>query len=262
MALESGVPALTAAGRRERIRRDLERTGFISVTALTRELGVSDMTIRRDLRRLENEGALRIVHGGASLPTSSDYRLRGMTERAAKALIGQYAANLIEPGSTVLMDAGTTVAQVARYLASDHQGYVITHSVPVIETLLTRMDVQVHCLGGDLMPESRAMIGPTTVENLEKVSAQVLFLGAAAITERGVFVAKDLERATKSAFIRASRRVILVVDHSKFSKFSPVLLSPLDAVDEIVTDRTPPADLMPIFDSLGIVVHVAGAPEP
>ena len=257
MALDQVVPPLSAAQRRDRIRRDLEATGFISVRALTEELGVSDMTIRRDLRRLEAEGTLRIVHGGASLPTPSDYRQRGMSERAAKAAIGEYAAGMLPAGSTVLMDAGTTVAQIVRYLASDYEGYVITHSVPVIETMLARPGTPVHCLGGELRPESRAMIGPTTVEQLQKVSAEVLFLGAAAISERGVFVAKDLERGTKTAFIRASRRVILVVDHTKFGKFSPVLLAPLDVIDEIVTDRQPPAELARLVDSLGIKGHLA-----
>ena len=95
MALDQVVPPLSAAQRRDRIRRDLEATGFISVRALTEELGVSDMTIRRDLRRLEAEGTLRIVHGGASLPTPSDYRQRGMSERAAKAAIGEYAAGML-----------------------------------------------------------------------------------------------------------------------------------------------------------------------
>lgn len=258
MTLDQAASTLSAAQRRERIRRDLEETGFISVRALTEELRVSDMTIRRDLRRLEDEGALRIVHGGASLPTASDYRLRGMTERAAKAAIGEFAAAMLPEGSTVLMDAGTTVAQIVRFLPNSFEGYVITHSVPVIESLLARPGIPVHCLGGELSAESRAMIGPTTVEQLQKVSAQVLFLGAAAITERGVFVAKDLERDTKTAFIRASHRVILVVDHTKFGKFSPVLLAPLDVVDEIITDRLPAPELLQVFERLGIKVHLAG----
>lgn len=258
MSTSRNAPLLTGEARRARIKRDVLKDGFRSVRSLTEQLGVSDMTIRRDLRRLEDEGAVRIVHGGASLPAGPDYRERGQSEPDAKSVIGRYAASLIPPGSTVLMDAGTTVAAVAEALPDDFSGYVITHSVPVIDLLLER-PVPVHCLGGELRPESRAMIGPTTVENLQKVSAQVLLLGAAAINEQGVFVDKDLERGTKTAFIESSQRVILVVDHTKFTRFSPVLLAPLEVIDEVVTDAEPPAVLAERLRALGIRIHVVGA---
>lgn len=249
-------PAMSGASRRDRIVRDLEQTGFVSARELTEELGVSEMTVRRDLRRLEQEGALRIVHGGASLPIGIDYQSRGMSEQAAKADIGRYAASLIPPGSTVLMDAGTTVAQVAQHMPANFDGYVITHSVPVIESLLERPEIPVHCLGGELRAQSRAMIGTSTVESLSKLRAQVLFLGAAAVNERGVFVAKDFESSTKRAFIESSDRVILLADHSKFSTFTPVLLAPLSVVHEIVTDRPLPAHMARVADELRIAVHV------
>lgn len=256
--MSSSTSAFSAEARREKIKRDVRQTGFRSVRSLTEELGVSDMTIRRDLRRLEEEGAVRIVHGGASLPVGADYRARGQSEPDAKSVIARYAVGLIPAGATVLMDAGTTVAAVAEVLPEDFSGYVITHSVPVIEALMERPGIHVHTLGGELRRESRAMVGPTTVENLQKVSAQVLLLGAAAISAQGVFVDKDLERGTKTAFIESSQRVILVVDHTKFTKFSPVLLAPLSVIDEIVTDVEPPAELMRCFADLGIKVHIVG----
>lgn len=159
-----------------------------------------------------------------------------------------------------------TVPALALYItffivpALQFSGYVITHSVPVIESLMERPQIHLHCLGGELRRESRAMVGPTTVENLEKVTAQVLLLGAAAISEQGVFVDKDLERGTKTAFIESSQRVILVVDHTKFSRFSPVLLAPLSVIDEVVTDAEPPAELSKCFTDLGISVHVVANP--
>ena len=250
-------PAMPRASRLERIARDLEQTGFLSARELTESLGVSEMTIRRDLRRLEQEGVLRIVHGGASLPLGSDYQSRGMSEHAAKAKIGRLAASLIPLGSTVLMDAGTTVAEVAQHLPANFDGYVITHSIPVINSLLTRPDIPVHCLGGELRTQSQAMIGTSTVQSLSNLRAQVLFLGAAAVNESGVFVAKNFESSTKQAFIESANRVILLADHSKFSTFMPVFLAPLTVVDEIVTDRPLPPEVARVADDLGIIVHVA-----
>ncbi|MDU7361170.1 MAG: DeoR/GlpR family DNA-binding transcription regulator [Propionibacteriaceae bacterium] len=246
----------SADDRREHIKRDLQQSGFVSVKGLTRRFGVSDMTVRRDLRRLEEEGELRIVHGGASLPIGADYSQRGQSEPNAKATIGRFAASLLPRNATVLMDAGTTVAAVAQSLPDDFGGYVITHSVPVVEALLQRPGQHVHCLGGEVRSESRAMIGPTTVENLAKVNAQYLVLGAAAVNDHGVFVDKDIERGTKSALISASQRVILVVDRTKFTKLSPVVLAPLAVVDEIVTDANPPTAIADVCESLGITVHV------
>lgn len=256
VAVSTQDASLTAGDRRAQIKQDLHRDGFVSVKGLTQKLGVSDMTVRRDLRRLEEEGELRIVHGGASLPVGADYSQRGQSEPDAKARIGRAAAQLIPNGATILMDAGTTVAEVARHLPEEFGGYVITHSVPVIEILLERGRPHVHCLGGELRVESRAMIGPTTIENLQKVGAQYLLLGAAAVNAQGIFVDKDLERGTKSALIAASQRVILVADHTKFTKFSPVLLAPLTVVDEIVTDAPPPDDIARALQRFGILVHV------
>lgn len=258
MSSSSKSSPLSAEARREKIKRDVQQSGFLSVRNLTEELGVSDMTIRRDLRRLENENAVRIVHGGASLPVGADYRQRGQSEADAKFVIARYTASMLPSTATVLMDAGTTVAAVADALPDSFAGYIITHSVPVIEALIDCPQIHVHCLGGELREESRAMVGPTTVENLQKVTAQVLLLGAAAINEHGIFVDKDLERGTKTAFIKSSQRVILVVDHTKFTKFSPVLLAPLDIIDEIVTDREPPGQLMTRLRELGIKVHIVG----
>lgn len=247
---------LSAGDRRAKIKRDLHRSGFVSVKGLTSQLGVSDMTVRRDLRRLEAEGELRIVHGGASLPVGADYSQRGQSEPDAKTRIGRFAASLVSNDATVLMDAGTTVAAVAQAFAEQFSGYVITHSVPVIEIMLSRKYPQVYCLGGDLRSESRAMIGPTTVENLEKVNTQFLMLGAAAVTAQGLFVDKDLERATKAALIKASQRVVLVVDHTKFTRLSPVLLAPLDVIDDLVTDAEPPKDIVERLRQLDVRIHI------
>ncbi len=254
--------ATGASARRGTIARLLNSTGFVSVTDLTVLLGVSDMTIRRDLKRLEAEGVAKVVHGGASLPAYAPASGTGFLARArrridAKAAIALAAVDLIPPDGSVVLDAGTTVFELARALPGRFQGYVFTHSIPVMVHMMGFPDIHLHGLGGELQPESQALIGPTTIENLAKVRASVLFLGAAAIDERGLFVAKDLERSTKSALIRSVDRVVVLADQSKFRGKAPVRLCPLEVADVLVTDATPPPVVKRACHKAGIEIIIA-----
>lgn len=254
---------MDAKARRDTILRLLGAAGFVSVSGLTRDLGVSDMTVRRDLRKLEADGALTVVHGGASLVTASPrgggFAGRVRRQLDAKLDIARAAVELIPPETSIVLDAGTSVFEVAKMLPGRFTGYVFTHSVPVLAHMVSFPEIHVHALGGELQPESQALIGPTTIENLAKVQASLLFLGAAAMNERGIFVAKDLERSTKNALIRAVDRVVLVADHSKLLARAPVRLAELDVVDVLVTDRPVPAAMERACRQSGVEVIVAEA---
>lgn len=226
--------------RRVEIIRRLRAAGFLSVTSLTQQLGVSDMTIRRDLRRLERTGDLRVVHGGASLPEGSlstvDFAHRGGRETSAKRHIGRLALDLVRPGATIAVDAGTTAFELAEALPSDFHGCVITHSIPVLHRMVQLPSSRVIGLGGELLADSRALVGSLTMAALSGLHAEVLFLGAAAVNPRGVFIATDHERPTKTALMEISDRIVLVADHTKFSAAAPVRLAPLERLDVLVTD--------------------------
>lgn len=254
---ESGAPepGLSADARRDQILRHLNRDGFASVRALTARLGVSDMTVRRDLRKLEKKGALRVVHGGASLPRSEDYQRRGRSAQAAKTRIARHAVGLIPMGAAILLDAGTTVAEMALALPPTFEGYVISHSIPVIN-YLAETEIAMHCPGGELVTSSLALAGPTTVENLAKMHAELAFMGTASLSARGMFVAKDLERSTKQAVINAARTVILLADHTKFSIQAPVHLAALDVIDVLITDAEPPLALRRALDAASVEIHI------
>lgn len=256
---------MDAQARRGAILRLLNATGFVAVSALTRDLAVSDMTIRRDLRKLELEGMLRIVHGGASLPAATvsgtGFASRIRSQLEAKASIARTAIDLIPDDGSIILDAGTTVFELARALPGRFTGYVFTHSVPVLAQMVSFPAIHVNALGGDLEPESQALIGPTTIENLAKVRASVLFLGAASLGERGVFVAKDRERSTKNAMLRAADRVVLLADHTKLAAQAPVLLAGLDVLDILVTDRPLSAQMERVCRASGVQVLVADRPQ-
>ncbi|KRE60953.1 hypothetical protein ASG78_11335 [Nostocoides sp. Soil756] len=246
MVDEKAMRYVSAPRRRRWILERLQETGFISVASLAQDLAVSDMTVRRDLRKLEERGEVRVVHGGVSLlhgPMHNPaFAARSDLESAAKAAIAREAHEFVGPEDTVAIDAGTTAYAVARALSSDFAGTVVTPSVPVIQLLLSRGRVRVVALGGELLHESQAFAGQMTVDAVKGLRVGTLFLGAAAVDERGVYVATDNERPTKLALIDVADRVVLLADHSKFSTAAPVLLCPLDRIDALVTDGPLPVE--------------------
>lgn len=258
---EEPLPRRSATARREEILRRLHAAGFLSVTALTHDLGVSDMTVRRDLRLLEAAGQVRVVHGGASLPhgvlRTADFASRGHRESSAKQRIARHAVSLAGPGSTLVVDAGTTPYELAAALPDSFDGTVITHSVPVLQRSLHLESARVIGLGGELLGDSQALVGPAAVEALTGLRADFAFLGAAAVSPRGVYVARALERPTKLALMEAADRVILLVDHTKFTARAPVRLAPLEALDVLVTDARPPRDVASALRAAGVEVQVA-----
>ena len=235
----------TAPGRRRLIMERLRETGFVSVTSLTDDLGVSDMTVRRDLRKLEQQGEVRVVHGGVSAlhgPLHSPaFVNRANMDSVAKKAIGAAARTLVGTHDTIAIDAGTTTYALAQVLPHSFEGTIVTHSVPVIQLLLNRGQGRVVGLGGELLYESQAFAGQMTVDAARGLRIKTLFLGAAAVDERGVYVATDSERPTKLALIDVADQVVLMADHSKFTASAPVLLCPHEQVTTLVTDAEPPA---------------------
>ncbi|OZM78147.1 DeoR family transcriptional regulator [Pseudonocardia sp. MH-G8] len=223
------------------------------------------MTVRRDLKQLAEAGELRVVHGGASLPhgtlRTADFSSRAQHEREAKRRIARQATELVRPAATIAVDAGTTVFELVAALPDTFRGCVITHSVPVLQHMLHLPAARVIGLGGELLADSQALVGALTVQALTGLRAEVVFLGVAAVNERGLYVATDLERPTKLALMEAADRVVLLADHSKFSGSAPVRLAPLDAVDVLVTDAVLPAPAAEAAERAGVAVRI-GEPAP
>lgn len=253
----------TAPARRRWILDHLRETGFVSVTTLTRALGVSDMTVRRDLRKLQERGEVRVVHGGVSLRQGPlhhpAFLSRTGQHEEAKTAIAAAAFAEIRAGMPLAVDAGTTTYAVARALPDSFRDTVVTHSIPVIQLLLSRGRVRVLGLGGDLVHESQAFAGPMTVAQIRHLRIGTFFLGAAAVDEDGLYVAAHQERATKLALIDAAERVVLLADHSKFDRRGAILLCPLDPIDVVVTDAPASPTMTRILRAAG--VHTLLAPD-
>ena len=244
----------SAPERRRAILSAVGDAGFVSVTELTRRLGVSDMTVRRDLRKL--------VHGGVSAlsasPHSPAFTGRAEEHATGKRAIGEAVARSLSLRATIAVDAGTTTYAVVQALPDSFRGTVVTHSIPVMQLMLSRGLGRVVGLGGELLGESQAFIGPRTVAAVAGLRVQTLLLGAAAVDDQGIYVSTDNERPTKLALMSIADRVVLLVDSSKFLASAPVHLCGWDEISAVVTDAPPPNAILEQLPRLAEIVEVAG----
>jgi len=258
----ASIANVSMTARQERIVDLLATEGFVSVRNLKDHLGVSEMTVRRDLRVLADRDLVRLVHGGAAL-THGTLRTPGFVNRAgveaeAKRIIAETARGYVRDGDTLAIDAGTTTFALAERLHDAAPHAVITNSIPVVQLFLGRPSQRLVVLGGDVIIESQAMVGSLAVAGVAHLRASTLFLGGAAIDARGIYVETDIERPTKLAMMEASDTVILLCDASKFAVSAPVRLSSFVGIDVLITDTAPPPPIRNAAQKAGTKVVVAG----
>jgi DeoR/GlpR family transcriptional regulator of sugar metabolism len=237
------------------------RQGFVSVSELAASFGVSDMTIRRDFRELARQGMARVVHGGISLPSgadhSSDFGERAGFEAEGKERIARACVRMVSDRETIVIDAGTTCYEIVRQLPRDFRGTIITHSASAIQQSLRLSSARTICLGGELLHDSQAFIGEMGLNAIGRLRAQKAFIGAAAVRVDGLYVDRDLEVSTKRALIGAADQVIVVATSGKMDHPAVVHLMDFAAVDVLVTDAPPPAEIARALDHAGVTVLVA-----
>lgn len=229
-----------APERRARALEEVRRRGFISVADLADALGVSPMTSRRDLQRLASDGTVRLVHGGAAPVAGPDFAAPYATRQEAhpgeKSRIGAAVAALLPANGAVGFDAGTTALEAARHLPADFAGTVVTNSVPVLDLMLERPRSTVICIGGELLHESRCLVGPDAASLTRGLKVRTLVLGAGAVDHDGVYVRSRLELDAKRALLDIADEVVLAADVSKFDVGAPVRVCGLERVDTWVVD--------------------------
>ena len=235
-------PAL-ARQRQTLILERVREQGGVRVTDLVRELGVSDMTVRRDLELLDERGLLEKVHGGAAAIDGSPLFEPGFTAKsvlmeAEKGLIAASAASLVAPGTAIAISAGTTTFALARRLIEIPGLTVLTNSVPVADVLYKdgRSDQTVILSGGVRTP-SDALVGPFAVEVIRSLHVDSVFMGTHGIDSRAGFTTPNiLEAETNRALIEAGRRLIVLADHTKWGTIGISSVARLENADTIITD--------------------------
>ncbi|MGB3376181.1 MAG: DeoR/GlpR family DNA-binding transcription regulator [Microbacterium sp.] len=248
--------------RQHAIAQDLNERGFVSTTALAEKYRVSDMTIRRDARRLEQQGVARSVHGGLMLPHGTmhgaGFAARAKDDSEAKQRIAAACLELISGDERIFVDAGTTAYSVARALPSTFAGTLITHSAPVMQLALQLPRATTISLGGQLLHDSQAFVGHMAIANLEGLRAETAFLGIAGIDEHGLYIERNLELSTKRAIMAASDRVVLVAAASKLGRSDLVRLGDFDDIDLLITDQRPPMEIGAALVDAGVELIVTG----
>ncbi|RRD53502.1 DeoR/GlpR transcriptional regulator [Buchananella hordeovulneris] len=234
----------------------LARAGRVSVTQLASELNVTTETIRRDLAMLEREGRIDRVHGGALLPRAAtvpetDLRQRQQQAAAEKAAIAAATVTALQlpPGTSLILDAGSTTQAVARCLPPDLTLTIITNS-PIVAhelaaTAARRANPTAHpwdiiMLGGRIRGVTQAAVGASTVLAATALRVDLAVLGTNGYTPARGFTTPDPdEAAVKQAFAAAARRTVVVTDSSKFGQEHLVSFLSPTTTDLLVTDQAP-----------------------
>ena len=242
MTLRDMVAGMLPDKRLKLILRDLQAGGVGTVTSLATEVGVSQATIRRDLKQLADEGLVRRVYGGALPVFGSDdpFAEVAAVRTQEKDAIAARCVDLITDGETVLIDIGTTAHRVAKKLHG-RQLTVITSSLAVLEELEGDLDIRLVLLGGMLRREYRSLVGFLTQDNIHQLHADRLILGASGIRPDGqVMDTTVVEVPVKRAMIAASDQVMLVADLDKFPGIGMSRVCGPEDIDVVVTNS--PAD--------------------
>jgi DeoR family transcriptional regulator, fructose operon transcriptional repressor len=233
--------------RRQRIHDLLTGNGRLAVEALAGRLGVTPMTVRRDLPAMEQGGLLIRVHGGCVLPGASFAREASFSRKAAqhvaaKLAIARQVVRLLRPGQSVYMDTGTTCAQVARLLPAGLRLRVLTNNLRVAMDLFGRPDVEVHVFGGQLAPASPDLVGASAAARAMEFRVDVAVVGADAVdSATGEFGSADLATAALSrAAQRQAGRTIVAADASKVGLACRAITGRLAAGVTLVTDAGVP----------------------
>lgn len=236
---------MLAAQRRELILDIVRRTGAARVSELTEALGVSDMTIRRDLDTLARAGVLEKVHGGATLVSSTHepgFEAKSLRKNAEKLAIARAAAQLVEPNSAVGLSAGTTTWTLAHELRAVHGLTVVTNSMEVASVFQhgTREDQTVLLTGGVRTP-SGALVGPVAIQSLTGLNLDLVFAGVHGMDEAAGFTTPNLmEAETNRALVRAGGRTVVVADSSKWGVVGIATFAALEEADVLVSDTQLP----------------------
>jgi DeoR/GlpR family transcriptional regulator of sugar metabolism len=235
--------AVLARQRQAMILEDVKKTGAVRVSDLVDRLGVSDMTVRRDLEVLARRGLVEKVYGGATavVGRSTDepgFEAKSVQQLPQKEAISALAAALVKPGTAIGLSAGTTTWTLARYLDDVPELTVVTNSIRVADVLQRngRPDRTVVLTGGVRTP-SDALVGPVAVHTLRSLHLDMVFLGVHGMASGPGFTTPNLnESETNRALVEAGGRLVVLADHSKWGTVGISTIADLEDADVLVTD--------------------------
>ncbi|KRV51127.1 DeoR family transcriptional regulator [Wenjunlia vitaminophila] len=251
---------MLAAERREHLLDLLARTGKIVAKDVAADLGISEDSVRRDLRDLAAEGLCQRVYGGA-LPVSPavvDYGARQAVGPDGKRKVASVAAAMVRPGSSVILDGGTTALAVARALPKELACTVITHSPTIATALIDHPRAEIFVLGGRVFKHSAVTCGAAAVEAAQNVSADLCLLGVTGVhPEAGLTTADADEAAMKRALSARAADTYVLASSEKIGTASPYRVLPWEDVTGLITDADPRDMVIDQLRALGVEILAA-----
>lgn len=248
--------------RRQHILNLIQKNGRVLVEDLSDQLGLSRITIRKDLDYLESRDLLKRSHGGA-LPVTNgslddpSIREKSVLNHEAKVAIARAAAGMVQEGQCIILDSGTTTTEIARALASFRKLTIVTNALN-IATELASTDFEIILIGGTLRKNSLSVVGPLAEDVLREIHADIAFLGIDGFdVKSGLTTPNLLEARVNRAMVESSERVIAVFDSSKFGRRSLSLIVPADRIDGVITDEKAPTAEVEAIRDLGLEVTLA-----
>lgn len=258
--------SMLPAQRRQRILEDIETQGAGTIAELSQKYDVSEMTIRRDLKVLEEEEKVKRTHGGAIRWRTSvvepRYAAKQELHAPQKACIARYVADqLVDNGDIIILEGGTTVTAMARYLTAKQDLTIVTHGLYTTNELQHLLPhTTVICTGGILRDVSFTFVGPVTERFFREFHANKLFLSATGLTlEAGFTDPSMLETQVKKAMIDAADQVIMLLDSSKFGVKSLTRVLHADGTDLLITDEGVTEPTVQALQELGVDVRIASS---
>lgn len=244
--------------RQRQIHEQIAQSGEVRISELSERYGVTEMTIRRDLEKLEEGGSVRRTFGGAIYV----YRDVALQDRTGlymdeKVRIGRQAASLIAPGESVFLDGGTTTLQIARALRAGQQITVVTNALNIAAELASKQ-IPTIMTGGMLLESTHSLVGPIAAQSLSGMAFDRAFLGATGLSEAHGFSNSNLyEAEIKRIAVRQARETTVVLDRTKFGARVLVSFAGLADVKRIVTDLPPEGELARACAEAGVRIEVA-----
>ncbi len=232
---------LSQSEREREILNFLTTDPSLSVTKISELLGVSSVTIRSDLGSLETQGFIIRSRGGASPAFHPEILRRQKTQVEVKNQIARKAASLVSDGDTIMIEAGTTTALIAKYLTGKRNIRIVTNSTLIIPYARSNPGIHLSVVGGTFRPETEALVGPMALSGLESFFVKTAFVGTDGFTlENGMSSHFPEAAAVLKRVVERAETAVLVADSSKYGNTGFVSIMPLTAVAKIVTDRKLP----------------------
>ncbi len=248
--------------RRQRIFEYIETKGSATVSELSKELSVSEMTIRRDLKIAERDGAIKKTFGGAvssfgtGLEPSPNSRRHHHLEE--KQQIAQRAIELIDDGDTLIFDCSTTVFELASLLKKKKVNLTVITCGPYTVLELSRnKQISVISTGGIFNSALGGYVGPETELILTRLNADKLFFSCFGVCFEGLTDPNVLLSSLKRQMLKSAREIIFLADYSKFGKKGLSFISEIKSIHKLVTDKNTPIDYLEAFKEAGVEVLIA-----